>query len=279
MSESIPHAYISSEVAQFRQPREKLGIIFACGPALRQLYGYYKRVGTIKPTKNRQNPEQDFVKMRGRITWRDIFWYTSNPSRPSKRQISNDRPTTDSQSRKIPEEPKRSAAALFQGVSKPESGDRDVEAAFQGHADRQTQKDVVADEAHASRFTLWKRKFGSMFRTSNVSQGSTEMSNNPRRKTSRRNLLGNQTSEGARDTTFTQMETDRLHGRYRDWGILHARNDEKNNKKGTFLASQSAGQSAIRTQTEPEGDTPGHDHELADILTQPVASPAAMLKK
>jgi len=52
-----------------------LGIIFACGPALRQFWAYRSRTHTFLPTKARQYPNEDFEKMRYRINMRDIFWY------------------------------------------------------------------------------------------------------------------------------------------------------------------------------------------------------------
>lgn len=52
-----------------------LGIIFACGPALRQFLAYRSRTHTSLPTKARQYPNEDFEKMRYRINMRDIFWY------------------------------------------------------------------------------------------------------------------------------------------------------------------------------------------------------------
>lgn len=54
-----------------------MGIICACAPAIRQFVAYVKRTGTVLPTKDRQYPNQDFVKMRRRINLRDIFWYQS----------------------------------------------------------------------------------------------------------------------------------------------------------------------------------------------------------
>lgn len=52
-----------------------LGIILACGPAIRQWWAYRSRTHTSLPTKHRQYPNEDFVKMRYRINLRDIFWY------------------------------------------------------------------------------------------------------------------------------------------------------------------------------------------------------------
>lgn len=54
---------------------EKCGIIFASMPAIRQFVAYYRRVGTFLPSSQRQTPGGDFVKMRARITLRDIIWY------------------------------------------------------------------------------------------------------------------------------------------------------------------------------------------------------------
>ena len=59
----------------FSMVEEKVGIIIACGPALRQFVAYRQRVGTYLPSNDRQTPEADFVKMRRRINFRDIFWY------------------------------------------------------------------------------------------------------------------------------------------------------------------------------------------------------------
>jgi hypothetical protein len=61
----------------FGMIEEKFGNIFACAPAIRQFWAYRKRVGTTLPTNKRQNPDEDFVKMRRRVNLRDIFWYRS----------------------------------------------------------------------------------------------------------------------------------------------------------------------------------------------------------
>ena len=53
----------------------KLGIIFACGPAIRQFWAYRSRMHTSLPTKRRQYPNEDFVKMRYGVNLRDIVWY------------------------------------------------------------------------------------------------------------------------------------------------------------------------------------------------------------
>ena len=52
-----------------------LGMIFACGPAIRQFWAYRSRTHTSLPTKHRQYPNEDFVKMRYRVNMRDILWY------------------------------------------------------------------------------------------------------------------------------------------------------------------------------------------------------------
>ena len=54
---------------------ETFGTGFACAPALRQLYSYYRRTGSLLPEKDRQRPNEDFLKMRRKINIRDIFWY------------------------------------------------------------------------------------------------------------------------------------------------------------------------------------------------------------
>lgn len=64
----IPSYYFTSFECQ-------LGILIACGPAIRQFWGYRSRTHTSLPTKHRQSPNEDFKKMRYRINLRDIFWY------------------------------------------------------------------------------------------------------------------------------------------------------------------------------------------------------------
>ncbi|KAL8930476.1 MAG: hypothetical protein Q9208_000660 [Pyrenodesmia sp. 3 TL-2023] len=64
----VPSYYFTSFECQ-------LGIIIACGPALRQFWAYRSRTHTSLPTKHRQAPNEDFKKMRYRINLRDIFWY------------------------------------------------------------------------------------------------------------------------------------------------------------------------------------------------------------
>lgn len=54
-----------------------MGIICACGPSIRQFVAYIQRTGTALPSRSRQRPNEDFVKMRRRINIRDIFWYQS----------------------------------------------------------------------------------------------------------------------------------------------------------------------------------------------------------
>ena len=54
----------------------KMGMIFACGPALRQFLAYYHRTRSTLPSKSAQQyPNEDFEKMRFRVNLRDIFWY------------------------------------------------------------------------------------------------------------------------------------------------------------------------------------------------------------
>lgn len=63
---------------------EKCGIVFACGPAVRQYFSYRGRVGTALPTEKRQKPNEDFIKMRWRVNLRDIIWFRK-PSTTSGR--------------------------------------------------------------------------------------------------------------------------------------------------------------------------------------------------
>ncbi|KAL8691417.1 MAG: hypothetical protein Q9218_003353 [Villophora microphyllina] len=53
----------------------EMGIICACGPAIRQFIAYIQRTGSVFPSNSRQYPGEDFVKMRRRINLRDIFWF------------------------------------------------------------------------------------------------------------------------------------------------------------------------------------------------------------
>ena len=57
----------------------RLGIIFACAPAIRQFWAYRKRTKSALPTQHRQYPNEDFEKMRYRINMRDVFWYRKAP--------------------------------------------------------------------------------------------------------------------------------------------------------------------------------------------------------
>ena len=54
---------------------EKCGITFACGPAVRQFFAYRARTGTFLPSRQRAPPNEDFTRMRHRITLRDIVWF------------------------------------------------------------------------------------------------------------------------------------------------------------------------------------------------------------
>ena len=71
----------------FASVEEKFGIVFACAPAIRQFFAYRARTGTVLPsTTQRQFPNQDFIRMRRRITLRDIFWF-ERPSTTKGRVI------------------------------------------------------------------------------------------------------------------------------------------------------------------------------------------------
>ncbi|KAI9688022.1 MAG: hypothetical protein M1820_010329 [Bogoriella megaspora] len=65
--------------SMFSIVEQRCGIIFASGPALRQLIAYRRRTGTFLPSKLRQPPEQDFVRFRRRVNLRDIFWFRQPP--------------------------------------------------------------------------------------------------------------------------------------------------------------------------------------------------------
>lgn len=77
------YAYISTgnmiSSYYFSGFESELGIIFACGPALRQFFSYRRRTHSVLPTRYIQHPNEDFEKMRFRINSRDIFWYREPP--------------------------------------------------------------------------------------------------------------------------------------------------------------------------------------------------------
>ncbi|KAL8689577.1 MAG: hypothetical protein Q9218_004781 [Villophora microphyllina] len=83
----------------------KLGLIFACGPAIRQFWAYRTRTKSSLPTNRRQYPNEDFEKMRYRINLRDIFWYRKAPMVGDKvfeaaRMFQNKPPQSDASSSK-----------------------------------------------------------------------------------------------------------------------------------------------------------------------------------
>ena len=59
----------------FALVEEKCGIIFASAPALRQFAAYISHRRTVFPTRNRQDPEEDFIRFRRRVNLRDLFWF------------------------------------------------------------------------------------------------------------------------------------------------------------------------------------------------------------
>ena len=59
----------------FSMVEEKAGLVFACGPALRQLVVHVLRNKTILPRRRQQLPDEDFMKMRKKVKLRDIFWF------------------------------------------------------------------------------------------------------------------------------------------------------------------------------------------------------------
>ena len=108
---------------------EKLSVIFACGPALRQFFAYTSRVRSCLPTRNRQYPNQDFEKMRWRINIRDIFWYRQAPMTGGR--------VLD-------------AAPTFQRLRTPPPDP--------GHSN------VEKEKVKSSKLDVWERKLGNIFR-------------------------------------------------------------------------------------------------------------------
>ena len=62
----------------FGMVEEKCGIIFACGPAVRQFFAYRAKTGSFLPSKSQGPRNEDFTRMRRRITLRDVFWFRPN---------------------------------------------------------------------------------------------------------------------------------------------------------------------------------------------------------
>lgn len=90
----VPSYYFSSF-------EERLGIILACGPAIRQFFGYRMRTKSYLPTKERQYPNEDFEKIRLRINLRDIFWYRN--AAMNRDRIIDAHPTFQSKPRPPPQ--------------------------------------------------------------------------------------------------------------------------------------------------------------------------------
>lgn len=82
LTSSLPQGRILPPLF-FTNVEEKLGIVLACCPSLRQFFIYYRRAGTVLPSKARQPPNADFVSWRQRVKLRDIFWYRALPTNAS----------------------------------------------------------------------------------------------------------------------------------------------------------------------------------------------------
>lgn len=255
--------------------------------------------------------------MRGRITWRDVFWYQKKHAIPPSQQqggssYDGTSKTHESQKDKYP------IAAAIQGVNRPpKKGNQDVEAAFGGDADHATQERVVKDEARAHRFGQWQQKFRSMFNTTSGStahsdpsslQRSTEMSTEPQHleKTSQRSLLGKRTDTSNASYSNNYNTSSNVESRAESIDrsrVSESTNAQQRGSDPTDLYGRRAdrdrigrryrewgllpnrGQASGQTsETGPSGGTgasktPSRDHELASTLTNPIARPAARLEK
>lgn len=60
---------------------EKLGIIFASCPAIRQLFAHYAKTRSVRPSPRSQPSNEDLIKMRRHVNLHDIFWYSQPQSR------------------------------------------------------------------------------------------------------------------------------------------------------------------------------------------------------
>ncbi|KAI9672706.1 MAG: hypothetical protein M1831_000141 [Alyxoria varia] len=78
---AVDMTWNSTVNGSFSFTEEKIGIVLASCPMIRQGIVYAFRHKTLCPTSRRIPPNDDFVAMRKRIKLRDIFWYRQTEPR------------------------------------------------------------------------------------------------------------------------------------------------------------------------------------------------------
>ena len=274
----------------FTSLEEKLGIIVACGPALRQLLAYRIRTGTFLPKRAlRQQPNEDFVKMRGRINLRDIFWYRKATTKRGR--VVDARPIFQSK-----------AAEMLPSSSEPSPPPK-------------TENDNVAPEAKLSVLDMWQQRIKNLFSSRPLESnsgskdptvtsdakggvrrklfalplllGSTQWNLSPGVPSSdREHLAGTKNTVSATDTSVSKREGRRIAEHYRKWGLMpwrHGQREESNNVAATnrslptqdpFLQSDSTaiGQSFDHDSDKEIEIERCRDSTLMEILSHPVES-------
>lgn len=173
----------------FGMIEEKCGITFACGPAVRQFFAYRSRTGTFLPSAERRPRNEDFNKMRRRITLRDIFWFRPNMLSDSSKSTSHPSSDPTSESRQTDMAADIDATAktsvldmwwgrLFRAVPGPSSRSNNHSTVDTGKL--KENKRPLTDSAGEERSRIWgKYKKWGLLRNTQTSDSSSRATSTP----------------------------------------------------------------------------------------------------
>ncbi|KAI9667146.1 MAG: hypothetical protein M1831_001323 [Alyxoria varia] len=231
----------------FANHEEKFGIIIACLPALRQFGAYRVRTGTFMPDRSkRQEPNEDFVKMRRRINLRDIFWYRKAVSTGGR--VMDARPIFQAKTPMGPTPPPK------------------------------TEQDGISRRAQVSALDSWQHRVKDLFSTS----ASREEGNarrkwfgvplwsvpDTRRSSDQEHLAGLENDTNG--TTTTTREGRRIKQNYKRWGLLPRSNGSSDRTNESNLSGKD------RYLTMDSGDASKSDGKEQDVaLMDMLANPTA----
>ena len=244
-----------------------MGVVFACAPAMRQLYGYYHRTGTLLPGKERQRPNEDFQRMRRKINIRDIFWYRHAILKDGRvrdaHPIFQRHASSDTES---PAAPQRLPSDTPQEAQKSVTDwwEETIKKVFS----RSSHDDSVSNKPKSKKPSLFKR-FSMPHRPPSPDHNADASDQDPLK------------SPG-QDPTLSHQERSRIAGRYKSWGILPGskkQDDHGHSSRGAFLFEDSAGGSNAfdtrggnESQFEPSLTNIPSDSERSDPFRSDMSS-------
>lgn len=251
--------------AMFSLVEEKFGIIFASCPAIRQLFAYRRRVGTVLPTNKRQPPNTDFVSMRRRITLRDMFWYRNRKPSLTGERMPEARAAFHLDAKTL----HRPASANTQeGHSPLDIWEARIKNFFNfGASTRGGSSEHIGPRQHSSSSTGPRNESGSPQRAAYTQNSDHD---NPSHSGGSEGIKSGKPLDHGQGWPGQHQKTERksIASKYRAWGLPPSSRDGDRNSRPEITAAGNV-----------NAQTPTQDFDFAEILANPLQRPSESLQR